>query len=121
MLSQMGVWNAAGQMKDDRCDIVRLMILTAQRRTEVAGLGRAELSADWATWTLPGRRAKNKETNVVQLSGAAQAILRGVAKTNDRWVFPNSAGTGHKTDGQFRRQGGDGTSYQVFAIGSFTI
>lgn len=39
--------------------IVRLLILTGQRRDEVAGIQWEELSPDLATWTIPGSRTKN--------------------------------------------------------------
>jgi integrase len=55
--------------------IVRMLILTGQRREEVAGMAWGELSANGAIWTLPGARAKNGKTHVVPLSGQAQGII----------------------------------------------
>lgn len=55
------VWNQA--MKTHHCfgPIVRLLIVTGQRREEVASLFWEELDRDELMWTLPGARAKNGE------------------------------------------------------------
>lgn len=54
--------------------LVRLLLLTAQRRDEVAGMGRSEI--DEGVWTLPAERAKNKRPNPVPLSPAALEIVK---------------------------------------------
>ena len=59
--------------------IVRLLVLTGQRREEVAGMTWAELSDDFSTWTIPASRAKNGATHIVPLSAPAQDLLRRVA------------------------------------------
>jgi integrase len=56
--------------------IVRLLILTGQRREEVAGMTWAEVSDDFSTWTIPASRAKNSATHIVPLSTLAQDLLR---------------------------------------------
>jgi len=48
--------------------IVRLLVLTGQRREEVNGLRWDELSSDLAIWTIPGARTKNGVAHVVPLS-----------------------------------------------------
>ena len=45
--------------------IVKLLILTGQRREEIAGMTWAELSEDLNTWTLPPGRAKNNSPHIV--------------------------------------------------------
>jgi integrase len=66
--------------------IVRLLVLTGQRREEVAGMTWAELSGgsaatlDLSTWTIPASRAKNGATHIVPLSAAAQDLLRNVPR-----------------------------------------
>jgi integrase len=60
--------------------IVRLLILTGQRREEVAGMPWAELSGDLSSWTIPGNRTKNHRTHVVPLSEQAQVLLRGAPR-----------------------------------------
>ena len=39
--------------------LLKVLLLTGQRRNEVAGMTRDELSDDGATWNIPGSRTKN--------------------------------------------------------------
>jgi integrase len=71
--------------------IVCILILTGQRRSEVAGLTWAELSDDLATWTIPASRAKNNATHIVPLNGPAQDLLRAVPRFGEL-VFPGVRG-----------------------------
>jgi integrase len=57
-----------------------LLLLTAQRREEVAALRWSELSADLSIWALPGSRAKNGRAHVVHLADPARAILASVPR-----------------------------------------
>jgi integrase len=56
--------------------IVRMLVLTGQRRDEVAGMTWAELADN--TWTIPASRAKNGATHIVPLSAPAQDLLRSL-------------------------------------------
>jgi integrase len=67
------IWCACGD--DDFGAIVRLLLLTAQRRNEIADLRWSEIDIDGAVVTLPASRVKNKRVHVVPLSGPAMAIL----------------------------------------------
>jgi len=71
--------------------IVRLLILTGQRREEVAGMTWAELSDDLSTWIIPASRAKNGATHIVPLSAQAQDLLRSVPHFGEL-VFPGLRG-----------------------------
>ena len=55
--------------------IIRLLILTAQRREEIAGLRWNEINIDKRQIDLPGTRTKNKRPHIVPLSTAAIAII----------------------------------------------
>ena len=55
-------------------DIVRLLILTGQRRNEIGGLRWSEIVG--ATIVLPPERTKNRRAHVVPLSPAALAIIQ---------------------------------------------
>lgn len=80
------VWKAAGD--DDFGRIVRLLIVTGQRRNEVAGMGWNELDLDAALWTIPASRMKNRRPHDVPLSATAVAILSGVPRRVGReFVF----------------------------------
>jgi integrase len=74
------VWRAAGMLGEPFGPVVKLLLLTAQRRAEVAALRWSELSADLATWTLPGARAKNGKAHIVHLAEPARIILQGVKR-----------------------------------------
>jgi integrase len=74
------IWRAAGATGHPFGPIVQLLLLTAQRREEVAGMRWSELSADLSTWTLPGARAKNAKAHVVHLAEPARAILANVPR-----------------------------------------
>lgn len=53
----------------------RLLILTGQRRSEVAGMMWEELDRKAAVWVIPPARAKNGKAHLVPLSDAALAQL----------------------------------------------
>jgi integrase len=77
------VWSAADPATDYGC-IVRLLMLTGQRREEVGGMRWAELDLDRARWTLPGERTKNGRVHLVPLSTQAVAILSPRTRQDDR-------------------------------------
>lgn len=68
------VWQAAGE--EDYGRIVRLLILTGQRREEVAAMTWSELDAARAVWSLPRDRTKNKLPHDVPMSDQALDIIR---------------------------------------------
>jgi len=77
------IWRAAGKVAAPYGAIVRLLILTGQRRGEVAGMNWGELADDLATWTMPGQRTKNGAPHMVPLSGAARDLLRALLPEGD--------------------------------------
>src|SRR5215212_3660823 len=68
------IWGACRD--DDFGCIVRMLILTGQRREEVGGMKWSELDLARALWTIPGDRTKNGRTHEVPLSVAARDLLR---------------------------------------------
>jgi integrase len=58
--------------------LVRLLILTAQRRDEVAGMPWRELDLANKTWTIPRERTKNDLVHEVQLCDTAVTILESM-------------------------------------------
>lgn len=90
------LWSAmadgSAAMSDSVADIVRLALLTGQRRTEIAAISRSELdlSSSRPTLTIPRGRAKNRNLHRVPLSSMAVDILRAaVGASNDLvYVFP---------------------------------
>lgn len=73
--------------------IVKLLILTAQRRLEVAGLEWSEIDFATKTWTIPKHKAKNGRAHEVQLSAAAVELLESLPRVSDRLVFTTTSST----------------------------
>ncbi|TXM72923.1 site-specific integrase [Methylobacterium sp. WL69] len=67
------VWLACRD--DDHGLMVRLLLLTGQRREEVGGLEESELDLAAGIWTLPATRTKNRRPHEVPLSPLALEIL----------------------------------------------
>lgn len=73
------VWKATACLTPQFGAFFRLLILTGQRRSEVAKIQWQELDRATATWVIPTDRAKNGVTNLVHLSDAALAELDAMA------------------------------------------
>jgi integrase len=68
-------WNGTEKLGLPFGAVFRLMLLTAQREGEVAGMRWSEIDLDGRTWTIPGSRAKNGKPHVVALCGLAIEAL----------------------------------------------
>jgi integrase len=80
------IWRAC---PDDDCGrIVRLLLLTGQRRDEVGGMQWSEVDTENKSWTIPGARTKNHREHVVPLDDAAIALLPAQRDGRD-FVFGN--------------------------------
>jgi integrase len=75
------IWNAAGD--DTYGVIIKLLILTGQRRSEIAELRWAEVDLERLTLNIAGERTKNKRQHVVPLATTAMALLRGRPRSGD--------------------------------------
>ena len=73
--------------------LVKLLLLTAQRRDEVAGMEWPELDFVKKTWTIPRAKAKNNRAHEVQLSAAAINVLRSVPRVGNDLVFTTTGKT----------------------------
>jgi len=89
------VWRACDALGYPFGPMVQMLIVTAQRRDEVAGLTWAELDLDGRTWVLPRHRAKNDVEHVTSLSAAAIAIISGLPKigTEPSFLFTTTSKT----------------------------
>jgi integrase len=77
------IWAAC--FDDDHGAIIRLLMLTGQRASEIAELCWDELHDDQII--LPAERTKNKRSHVVPLSEPAKAILAKIIRTHRKHVF----------------------------------
>ena len=108
------LWAAFEASTSPLAEAFKLMLLTGQRRGEVAGMTWAEIDFDAAAgpmWTLPGERTKNGRSHRVPLAPLAVRILRRIRESQaaseqarsrrqgrdpvaDVFVFPNKRDRG---------------------------
>lgn len=77
----------------------KLLLLTAQRRTEVAGMRWSEIELDKRTWTISRERAKNDREHAVHLSDLAIDVIEALPR------FANGVGKGTEPDLVFTTTG----------------
>ena len=77
------VWLAADGLGHPHAGIVKLLILTGQRRDEIAGLHWSEIDLDKRVIHLPPARTKNKKAHDVPLSASVEAIITGLPRIVD--------------------------------------
>jgi integrase len=85
------VWKACGD--DDFGRIVRLLLLTGQRRTEVGGVTWGELDLDGGTWTIPAQRTKNGRQHTLPLSALAASVIEAIPQRVGRDCLFGERGT----------------------------
>ncbi|MBE9558176.1 MAG: integrase arm-type DNA-binding domain-containing protein, partial [Proteobacteria bacterium] len=74
--------------------VVRLLLLSGQRRAEVAGMKWSELddAENPAVWTIPADRAKNGVRHDVPLSPQAAALIAGAPRHKGEYIFSTRGG-----------------------------
>lgn len=72
------LWKACKELGWPFGPLTKLLLLTAQRRDEVAGMEWSELDLDKKTWTMPREKTKNDRAHEVQLSDTAVGVLRSL-------------------------------------------
>jgi integrase len=85
-------WRACEQEGAPFGAIFRLMLLTAQRETEVAGMQWTELDLDRRVWVIPSERTKLDRSHIVHLSELAAEVIAAVPRFGEL-VFPTRNGT----------------------------
>ena len=88
------VWLAADAVGGDYSRIVKLLILTGQRRDEIGHLAWREINADVMRIDLPETRTKNHRPHIVPLSAEALAALPPRPDNSDRIMVFGRIGTG---------------------------
>jgi integrase len=71
--------------------ILRLLLVTGQRRGEVVGLHWDELDVEGSLWELPAARTKSRRANRVPLTPLAWEIIHATG-TTDGYVFARAGG-----------------------------
>jgi len=73
----LAIWKATDEGTDFN-RIVRLLITTAARRSEVGGGAHSEIDLERGTWTIPAARAKNGREHTLLLGSLALQIIASV-------------------------------------------
>ncbi len=90
------IWRAALRLGTPFGPLVRVMLLTGQRREEVAGMRWLEISDNGdgtGTWTIPAERAKNGRAHVMHLPPTAWTILQSVERVDGQDLVFSTTGT----------------------------
>ncbi len=83
----------------------RLLILSGQRRAEVAEMRWSEIDVARQTWALPSARSKNGHQHEVPLTDEMVRILRSVPRfLNSDYVFTSNGKTPISGFGRFKRR-----------------
>lgn len=87
------LWRASEQIGWPWGPFARLLVLTMQRRQEVAEMDWSEIDLEARTWTLPAERAKNGEAHLIPLTAMAIAELEALLPKDKGFVFSTTGTT----------------------------
>jgi len=103
MLNEIAeVWQAAGELNRPYSQLVRLLLVTGQRRGEVAGMSRRELELDAKLWTIPRTRTKNGLDHEVPLAPLALDVLNPLLGVGDSQFLFTSGRRGDQPIREFK-------------------
>lgn len=88
---------------------VLIMLATCCRVGELLTAEWSHLDLEAGTWTIPPENAKNGKKHTVHLSAFAASQFRVVEalQQSERWIFPNTIGTGSVCNKTLAKQVGD--------------
>jgi integrase len=78
------IWNNCNRSDDDYHRIIRLLILTACRKSEVGGIAWSELNFDDRVWVIPAGRVKNKRDHALPVPHAFWEIIETIERRPGR-------------------------------------
>lgn len=82
------LWPCFDQLRPNPRDILRLILLTAQRPGEIMSMRWGDVDMAAALWTQ--QKNKTDVVHVVPLSGPVLKILEAREQNNGEWVFPSN-------------------------------
>jgi len=89
-----GFWSGCAVLGAPFGPLFRLMLLTAQREGEVAGLRWSELDLSDCIWTIPSSRTKNGKPHTVHLSTLALETIKTIPRvTGQELLFSGNGRT----------------------------
>ena len=80
------VWRGSDRLAPHFGAVIKLLLLTGCRLSEVAGMRRDELTEDGA-WVIPAERAKNHRKHVVHLAPLAREAVASAPQVEGPFVF----------------------------------
>lgn len=86
-------WQATGEFGFPFRQILRLLLLTGQRRSEVAGMRRSEVDVATGVWIIRAERTKNGKPHEVDLGGLALRVFQNVPQCEDDLFFTTTGST----------------------------
>ena len=86
------IWTACDGMGWPFAPLVRMLMLTGQRRDEVGQLPWSEVDLEAGMWVLPAARAKNGVEHAIPLSAPALTLLRSLPQVGP-YVFSTNGKT----------------------------
>lgn len=86
------IWNASADVGEPFGAILRVLILTGQRREEVAGMREGEIDRRQDVWTVPAARAKNGKPNPVPLTPAVLSEIDAVKRIGKEGLIFTTTG-----------------------------
>ena len=97
------LWSVAYDVGYPYGSMLQLLLLTGQRRNEVAGMRWQELDLEaqppegwsgsrWAEWTIPAERSKNRKPHLVPLSEAALNFITRMPRFTGPYVLSSTSG-----------------------------
>lgn len=92
------IWRAADGLGFPFGPVHQLLMLTAQRLNEVAGMTWDELDIPAARWRIPAERTKNRKAHEIDLSPQALAVLETIPNTGPH-LFPARGARGGSVRG----------------------
>lgn len=81
------VWGAADALTDPSRGLIKLLILTGQRRDECRCAVWSEIDLEEKLWVLPRERTKNKREHAVPLSDEVVDLLKALPRLGEKYVF----------------------------------
>jgi len=86
------LWKASGAVGYPFGTLVRLLLLTGQRRNEAAGMRWSELDRDRKEWMISAERSKNGKAHTVPLSEAAFAEIDAIPRVEGQDLLLSTTG-----------------------------
>ena len=111
------LWLTLNDTNADR--IIRLLLLTGCRVSEVTGMEDVELDREVKEWTIPASRNKTARTHIVPLT---QNMIEIIGPPEPNYVFPAMSNVGHTTaSGVYQSLRRHCKSLGIVGIGTHTM